>query len=182
MADRGTVFLDRDGVINAKPPEGNYVTRPEQLALLPGAGEALTHLGAAGLRLLVVTNQRGVALGRMSAADLDLVHERLRALLAAHGATLDGIYACPHEHGSCDCRKPATGLFEQARRDHPGIDLRRSAMVGDAEVDMEAARRLGIAGVLVGSRDPGPGVAHAATSLAAAVPWLLERLAVPGAA
>jgi D-glycero-D-manno-heptose 1,7-bisphosphate phosphatase len=145
-----TAFLDRDGTINVKPPEGDYVTRPEDLALLPGAAEAIGRLNAAGWLVVVVTNQRGVALGRMTAADLAAVHARLEAELAAAGARLNGIYACLHDEDSCDCRKPATGLFEQARADHPGIDLAEAVMIGDSWRDMDAARALGLRGIEVG--------------------------------
>src|SRR5687768_8244975 len=110
-----TAFLDRDGTINAPPPEGEYVTRPEALELLPRAGEAIARLNAAGWRVVVVTNQRGVALGRMTLSDVRDVHARLREELADRGAHLDGVYVCPHAEGTCGCRKPAVGLFEQAR-------------------------------------------------------------------
>jgi D-glycero-D-manno-heptose 1,7-bisphosphate phosphatase len=143
-------FLDRDGTLNVKAPDGEYVERPESLELLPGAGEAVRMLNRAGVWTAVVTNQRGVALGRMSAEDLAAVHERLRALLAQQGAALDGIYVCPHEAGSCLCRKPEPGLMLEARREHPDIDFTRAAIVGDSLSDMQAGRRLGLRTVLVG--------------------------------
>jgi histidinol-phosphate phosphatase family protein len=119
------VFLDRDGTLNVKPPDGEYIERPEALELLPGAAEAVGLLNRAGMWTAVVTNQRGVALGRMSAEDLDAVHERLRLLLRLEGSFVDAIYACTHESGVCDCRKPGPGLLLQAREEHPGLDFAR---------------------------------------------------------
>jgi D-glycero-D-manno-heptose 1,7-bisphosphate phosphatase len=174
---RATVFLDRDGVLNRKPAEGEYVTQAGDLELLPGAARACALLRAAGARLVVVTNQRGVALGRMGPGDLEAVHGRLGELLAAEGGALDAIYACPHERGVCDCRKPAPGLFLRAAADDPAIDLGRAAMVGDSPVDVEAAHRLGLPVVLVAAE--GSDAEHVAPSLEAAVPWLLGRLALP---
>src|ERR1700751_1057661 len=86
------VFLDRDGTLNVKPPAGEYIERPDALRLVPGAAEAGRMLNGAGLWTGVATNQRGVALGRMSSADLAAVHARLRELLAEEGAVLDAIY------------------------------------------------------------------------------------------
>src|ERR1022692_2999519 len=110
------VFLDRDGTLNVKPPDGEYIERPEALELLPGAADAVRMLNRAGLWAGVVTNQRGVALGRMSAEDLDAVHERFRYLLRLEGAFVDAIYACPHQIGTCACRKPHPGLLLRAQR------------------------------------------------------------------
>lgn len=149
-APRLTVFLDRDGVINRKPPEGGYVTRWVEFSFLPGAVQALAELRKAGARLIVVTNQRGVALGRMTQADLDAIHERMREELRAGGADVDAIYACPHEEGTCDCRKPRTGLFHQAMADEPAIDLAWAIMVGDSASDAAAARAIGIRFAAVG--------------------------------
>src|ERR1051325_5574744 len=100
------VFLDRDGTLNV---ERSYITSPEQLQLLPGVGEAITRLRAAGFACVVVTNQSGIERGLMSAADLERIHGELNRQLAAVGAVLDGIYACPAlaDHPE---RKPAPGM------------------------------------------------------------------------
>lgn len=148
---RLTVFLDRDGVINRKMADGHYVTRWEEFEFLPGAIDALAKLHAVGARIIVVTNQRGVARGHMSLADLDAIHERMREQLRAHDADVDAIYFCPHEVGVCECRKPGVGLFEQALANDPAIDLGRAVMVGDSPADAEAARALGIRVAAVGS-------------------------------
>ena len=142
-------FLDRDGTINVKAPEGEYVESPEEVRLLPGSAEAVRMLNDAGLPVYVVTNQRGIALGRMTEEDLAAVHRRLDDLLAAEGARVDAYYHCPHDKGACDCRKPGTALLERAAREH-GVDLARSVMIGDAESDVEAGRRVGALTVLLG--------------------------------
>jgi D-glycero-D-manno-heptose 1,7-bisphosphate phosphatase len=170
-------FLDRDGTINVKPPDGDYVTRPEDLVLLPRAAEAIARLNAARWRAIVVTNQRGVALGRMTERDLLAVHARLEAELAAAGARLDAIYACPHAEGACDCRKPATGLFVRARAHDPEIDFAECAVIGDSWRDMQAAGSLGCRRVLIADPAGRPaqrGVDHLAASLWDAVDWLLS--------
>lgn len=154
----GWVFLDRDGTLNVKPPDGEYVERPEELQLLPGAAEGVKMLNRAGLWTGVVTNQRGVALGRMSAEDLDLIHERLRHLLRLEGAFVDAIYACRHGVGECSCRKPEPGLLLQARAEHPALDFARAAIVGDSASDVQAGRGLGLTTVLISTGEEGRAV------------------------
>jgi D-glycero-D-manno-heptose 1,7-bisphosphate phosphatase len=148
------VFLDRDGTLNVKAPEGDYVKTPEELVLLPGAAEAVRLLNEHGVPAIVVTNQRGIALGRMTEDDLAAIHARLADELAAAGAHLDAIYHCPHDHDACDCRKPQTGMFRDAQRDRGELDFAHTAVVGDAASDMEAARRIGATGILLGVDEP----------------------------
>ena len=143
------VFLDRDGVLNRKPPTGKYVTCWAEFELLPGVEEALRRINRSGRKAIVVTNQRGVALGLYSLEQLADMHERLRLGLVAHGAQLDAIYVCPHDDGQCDCRKPMTGLFEQAFRDFAEARPANSVMVGDSLRDIEAGRRIGMRTVLI---------------------------------
>jgi D-glycero-D-manno-heptose 1,7-bisphosphate phosphatase len=159
-------FLDRDGTINVSPPEGDYVTRAEDLVLLPGAAEAIHALNEAGWLAVVVTNQRGVALGRMTEEDLALVDARLTEELGRAGARLAGIYACTHDDGVCHCRKPGTALFERARTELPDIDVAGSVMIGDSWRDMEAARAFGCRGIQVGAA-PAPSLAEAVRGLLA---------------
>jgi D-glycero-D-manno-heptose 1,7-bisphosphate phosphatase len=143
--EKGTaaVFLDRDGVLNVKLPEGRYVKTPEELIMLPGAVSGLRLLKQLGYLLVVVTNQRGIALGYMDDHDLGRVHERLRERLAAHGVALDGIYYCPHDNdAACDCRKPQSGMLYRASKEL-GISLGASYMVGDSTKDVEAGRNAG---------------------------------------
>jgi D-glycero-D-manno-heptose 1,7-bisphosphate phosphatase len=152
MAVPDAVFLDRDGTINVKLPEGSYVHSPRQLRLLPRAGEAVRALNEAGVLVLVVTNQRGVALGRMSLSDVHEVHVALAGRLRRFGAKVDEFYICPHADDSCGCRKPAPGMFFQASRDYPGLDLRLSVMIGDRESDVEAAMAAGVRAIRLGPK------------------------------
>lgn len=149
---RGALFLDRDGVLNAKAPEGAYVTSVDDLELLPGVPEALGALRAAvpGLRIAVVTNQRGLARGSMTQADLDAIHDGLRARLSAAGGDVDRIEVCPHEGDACDCRKPGTGLFQRALAAWPELAPEACALVGDSASDLVAGRRIGARTYLVG--------------------------------
>lgn len=144
-----TAFLDRDGVINRKMPSGDYVKTWAEFEFLPGAIEALRRLKAAGIRVVVVTNQRGVALGRMTMADVDEVHSRMQAELAAHDAAAELVLVCPHEKGTCQCRKPGLGLFRQAKALMPAIDFESSVVVGDSASDLVAGNSLGCASYLV---------------------------------
>ena len=151
------VFLDRDGVLIE---DTGYPDDPETIHLLPGVGEALRRLRSAGWRLVVVSNQSGVARGRFSLARLEEIHLRLVALLEAEGVALDGLYFCPHHpegpvpefKRACDHRKPEPGMLLSAARDL-GLDLGQSWMIGDKETDLEAGRRAGCRALLVGSSE-----------------------------
>jgi D-glycero-D-manno-heptose 1,7-bisphosphate phosphatase len=158
-----TAFLDRDGTINAKAPEGDYITSPQRFVFLPGAERAIRLLADAGWRVVVVTNQRGVALGRMTMDDVDAVNARMAHLPIA------GVFVCPHERGACDCRKPGTGLFRQAQQRFPQIAFDRSVVIGDAESDMAAGRAIGARTFLVGV-PPLPSLLAVAEGLAAETP------------
>jgi len=136
-------FLDRDGVINRKAPEGQYVTRWEDFEFLPRVAEGIALLERAGFSAIVVSNQRGVAKGLLTIAELDLIHQRMLEQLAAAGAHLTAVYYCPHDNApSCSCRKPAPGMLFRAAREHR-IDLASSWMVGDSDIDMEAGKAAG---------------------------------------
>jgi histidinol-phosphate phosphatase family protein len=137
------VFLDRDGVINRKPPEGQYVTRWEEMHILPDAAEAIRLLNRAFFRVMVVSNQRCVAKGLITVRELESMHRQMCKQLAAAGATIHGVYYCPHETvPACSCRKPAPGLLLAAAREHQ-LDLEASWMIGDSEIDVEAGRNAG---------------------------------------
>jgi D-glycero-D-manno-heptose 1,7-bisphosphate phosphatase len=157
-----TAFLDRDGTINVKAPAGDYVTGWDRFAFIPGAVRAIRLFQDSGWRVVVVSNQRGIALGRMSPADLDEIHRRMRAR-----APVDAIYHCPHDRGMCRCRKPGPGMFEDALRDLPGIDLASAVVIGDADSDMEAGRALGCETVRVGD-PPWPSLLDVARRLCVA--------------
>lgn len=151
----GTVFLDRDGTINRKAPDDDYVKSVEEFAFLPTAVEAVRALNEARYRVIVVTNQRGIALGRMTESDLGAIHEHMVEQLAREGATIDAIYYCPHERNACDCRKPRVGMFLRAAADHPGLRLNESAIFGDSQCDMAAGMTLDIVRVLVARKSDG---------------------------
>ena len=151
----GVAFLDRDGTINEKASPGEYITRADGVSLLPGAADAVRRLNDAGVPAIVVTNQRGIALGRMSEGDLEQVNAELSAQLeAAAGARINAFFHCPHDIGQCDCRKPETGMFRQACERFSWIDLSTSVMVGDSQSDVEAGRALGMRTVRLGVEAP----------------------------
>jgi D-glycero-D-manno-heptose 1,7-bisphosphate phosphatase len=165
-----TVFLDRDGVINRKPREGEYIGHWSDFHLLAGAAGAIAALHRSGRRILVVSNQRGVALGLYTEADVNDLHRALEQHLAAYGAYIDGFYFCPHDRNQCDCRKPGIRLFENAFYDFPDASRNNSLMIGDSLSDIQAARNLGIPSIFI-QGDPEtqkPGAADAA-ALASAV-------------
>ena len=145
---RRCLFLDRDGVINAAPPAGEYILRWDQFRLLTEVVSWIRLFKAAGYLAIVITNQRGIALGQHSEADLMALHEKMRAALAAEGAFLDDIFYCPHAEGTCDCRKPLPGMIVQAQPKWD-IDLSASLLIGDGERDRQLAARCGIPFVLV---------------------------------
>jgi D-glycero-D-manno-heptose 1,7-bisphosphate phosphatase len=144
-----TVFLDRDGVLNEKMPEHRYVTRWEEFRVLPGVPEALRRLNEAGLRVVVVSNQRGIAKGLYTWADLEAMHAQFQRLLEREGAHIDAFFICPHETGECNCRKPLPGLFEQAVARFPEITAATSVVIGDSIVDIEFGRRLGMSTIFI---------------------------------
>jgi D-glycero-D-manno-heptose 1,7-bisphosphate phosphatase len=137
------IFLDRDGVINRKVPEGQYVTCWEAFLILPGVVESIALLNQTGFRVIVATNQRCIAKGLMTTAQLEAMHQRMSEFLARRGARIDAIYYCPHEmEPVCRCRKPAPGMLLDAARDH-GIDMPASWMIGDSDSDIEAGKKAG---------------------------------------
>ena len=143
------VFLDRDGVINRKPPEGHIVRRWEEFEILPGVEQAIARLHAAGLKVIIVTNQRGIALGQISELDLGEIHSRLIEHIAAREGAIDAIYYCPHDRDECECRKPGVGMFERALSEFPGARAENSLMIGDSVSDIEAGVRLGMKTIFI---------------------------------
>ncbi|AHK80470.1 D,D-heptose 1,7-bisphosphate phosphatase [Ectothiorhodospira haloalkaliphila] len=141
------ILLDRDGVINRDSPD--YIKSPEEWIPLPGSLEAIARLSRAGWRVVVVTNQSGLARGLFDAATLDAIHARMTDAVEAAGGSLQGIYHCPHgPDDGCDCRKPRPGLFHQVARDL-NIDLAGVPAVGDSPRDIEAATVAGCSPLLV---------------------------------
>ena len=144
------VFLDRDGTVNVKAPNGGYVTSPAGLSLIPGAAAAISRLNAAGARVILVTNQRWLSGAAGDLFGYAQVHARLEELLAADGAHLDAAYYCPHTSRSCGCRKPEPGMLQRAARQHH-ITLNAAVMIGDSETDVAAGRAAGTATILLHS-------------------------------
>jgi D-glycero-D-manno-heptose 1,7-bisphosphate phosphatase len=138
------VFIDRDGVLNRKMPEGVYVSDWRQFEWLPGAEEAVARMNRARLTVILVTNQRGVALGRVTDRQLQEIHDKMQIHLARYGASLDAIYYCPHDRGQCSCRKPETGLFETALERYKEANEHNSLVIGDSISDIQSGKRLGM--------------------------------------
>lgn len=141
-------FLDRDGTIIA---EKDYLADPDLVEFIPGALEALRLLREAGYRLVIVTNQSGIARGLYSMADYHAVEARVEHELAGAGITLDGIFFCPHHPdftGACECRKPGLGMYRAAEQEL-GIDLANSVYVGDRIKDVLPALAVGGRAILV---------------------------------
>jgi D-glycero-D-manno-heptose 1,7-bisphosphate phosphatase len=148
MTPRPAVFVDRDGTIIL---ERSYLSDPEGVRLVPGAASALAELRAAGLALVTVTNQSGIALGLYTEADYRAVAARIDAELEERGARVDATEHCPHHPdvtGPCDCRKPATGMHRRAAA-ALGLDLAGSYYMGDKVTDILPAVELGGQGILV---------------------------------
>ena len=137
------VILDRDGVLNRRPPQAKYVTSPAEFHWLEGSLEALRLFTAAGYRVVVISNQAGIGRGAMTEGDLDAVHERMVREARAVGGRIDAIYHCPHDwDAGCDCRKPKPGMLFQAQHDLQ-LDLSRTTFIGDDERDGQAAAAAG---------------------------------------
>jgi D-glycero-D-manno-heptose 1,7-bisphosphate phosphatase len=148
------IFFDCDGVLNEEPG-GHGVLGPDDVRLVPGAGQAVRAAREAGYLAIIVTNRAQVAKGLVTLAGLDLIFDRIRQLLARDGGIIDRIYFCPHhpERGTpggvpeyqiaCACRKPGTLLLRRAIADF-GIDIGRSALIGDSLRDIDAGRAMGL--------------------------------------
>ncbi len=189
MSARPAIFLDRDGTLLHEVP---YLGSPGAARLLPGVAEALSSLHRAGVLLIVISNQSGVARGLLDEGALLGIQERIDAELALKGARIDAYYHCPHHHHvgvppqrrRCRCRKPLPGLLERALQDFE-VDLEHSAGVGDDVRDLQAFAAFGLPSVLVGTgkgrrsrqslaeqgREPDLYCAH----LGEAVGWLLRH-------
>lgn len=180
------VFLDRDGTI---VEDVGYLNDPKQLQFIPGSIEAIKKLNEAGIKVVVITNQSGVARGLITEDMLQTIDKTLHKWILSGGAHLDGLYYCPHhpEHGvypykqTCECRKPHPGLIKRAQRDLD-IDLKQSFMIGDKHSDIEAGKRAGVKTVFVlsgrGREEAGKikeKPDHTAKNLLAAVSWILAK-------
>ncbi len=147
------IFLDRDGTINE---DVDFLSDADALRLIPGSAEAIRTANNANAKVVVVTNQSGIARGIMSENALHSIHQRLEALLRETGAHIDAFYYCPHHpdvgppqyRRECDCRKPNIGMLRQAASEL-SIDLKRSFIIGDKLIDVQTGRNAGIMSILV---------------------------------
>lgn len=180
-----TVFLDRDGTIIR---DVSYLSRPEDIELLPGAAHAIARLNDADIPVIVITNQSGIARGRFTVDDYMRTEEHLDALLGGNGAKIDATYFCPDHPdftGPCACRKPGVALFQRAVAEH-ALNMTAPSYIGDRWRDLEPFHQLGGTPVLIdGPNTPRKDVARAESedvavvgSLADAVDMLMgpERL------
>jgi D-glycero-D-manno-heptose 1,7-bisphosphate phosphatase len=185
----GAVFLDRDGTIIE---EIGYLDRVERLSLYPWSIDAIRALNRSGFRVVLVTNQSGIARGFFTEAIVDEVHRHLAAQLAEGGAYLDAYYYCPHHPDGnvqgyaqrCECRKPGRALVDRAAAEF-GIDPAQSFVIGDRWLDVALARAVGGRGILVRTgygaieeAHPAPGLSAdaIADNLAGAVGWVLRHV------
>ncbi|MCC8165420.1 MAG: HAD family hydrolase [Planctomycetes bacterium] len=172
------VFLDRDGTVIVNK---HYQKNPDDTELFPDAAAALARLKAAGLTLVLVSNQSGIARGYLTEDDLAAIHRRMLDLIGDDNA-FARIYHCPHiPADDCACRKPRPGMLEQAAREL-GADLAGSYMVGDSEADIRVGQDVGATTVLVltgyGEKTraiPGLAPDYVAANLADAAAWIIRR-------
>ncbi|MCH3913608.1 MAG: HAD family hydrolase [Dialister sp.] len=143
------IFLDRDGVINKKAPEGDYIKSWKEFHFLEKVPEAIHIFNDLGFRVIVVSNQRGIARGLMAISDVNYIHEQINKQISAYKAHIDAFFVCPHEKGTCHCRKPDIGLFLQSEQIFP-VDKLHSFMMGDSITDIEAGHNFGIRSVAIG--------------------------------
>jgi histidinol-phosphate phosphatase family protein len=145
-AQRRALFVDRDGTLN---PDLHYLKEAERVELYRGVGAALALAHRHDYLVVCVTNQSGIERGLYTREDVERIHARINQLLSPHRTQVDAFYYCPHAPESkCRCRKPATGLFEDAATDL-GIDFGPSAIVGDRPLDVQAGAALGLLTALV---------------------------------
>lgn len=175
---RRAVFLDRDGTISR---DVNYCRRAEDFEILPGVPQAIRLLNDHGFKVVVITNQSGIARGYFTEETLSLIHHKMKEELQEHGAFLDAIYFCPHHPDDhCECRKPKASLLLRAAQDI-GIDLGLSYMIGDDPKDVQAGNAAGCKTVWIdveltymNGKPQHESPDHIASSLYRAVEWVLQ--------
>ncbi len=160
-----TLFLDRDGVLNVEK-EGSYIFHYGEFAFYEGTKEALRRFAAIFGRIVIVTNQRGVGKGLMTAADLQDIHDKMVAEVVLSGGRIDRIYYADSLVNDHPLRKPQPGMAHAAKNDFPEIDLSRSIMVGNNISDMEFGRNAGMYTVFLRTTNPEQPLPHASIDLA----------------
>jgi D-glycero-D-manno-heptose 1,7-bisphosphate phosphatase len=154
-----TLFLDRDGVINEEKPDG-YILHVGEFVFYQGVKEALRVLAEKFGHILIVTNQRGIGKGMMTTSDLQAIHDKMVLEMVKAGGRVDDIYYCDSLSDDHPMRKPNPGMALQAKKDHPGIDLRRSIMVGNTLSDMEFGKNAGMHTVYLRTTRPEQPLPH----------------------
>jgi len=177
MHKNRAVFVDRDGTL---APDVNYCRRPEDFNLFPETPQAIRMLNDAGFKVIVITNQSGLARGYFTEGTLARIHQKMIDELKKEGACIDAIYYCPHHpDDNCECRKPGTVLFEKAASDLD-IDLSQSFVIGDREIDIKPGKAIGTKTILV-STGPTKGLVTAvipdykASNLLDATRWIKRQ-------
>jgi histidinol-phosphate phosphatase family protein len=184
MTRSPAVFLDKDGTLLEDVP---YNTDPARMRFAPGTRHALRRLGALGVPLVVVSNQAGIARGRVAESAMAGMAQHLARMFSECGAAMAGFYYCPHDdagpgHPACECRKPRPGMLLRAAREH-GVELARSWMVGDILDDVEAGQRAGCSTILIDNgnetewqRSPERNPHYSVADLDAAAQVITERM------
>lgn len=178
-----TVFLDRDGVINADSPD--YIKNWSEFRFIPGSLDAIARLTRGGRSVIVITNQSAINRGMVPLSELETMHRRMYQAVSDSGGRITDIFICPHRPDEgCDCRKPKPGMI-LAARDRYGIDLARAVMVGDSVKDILAGRAAGCRTVLVQTgngkraiqrlKETGRTPDHVAADLDRATDWILDQ-------
>ncbi|OLN29132.1 D-glycero-D-manno-heptose 1,7-bisphosphate phosphatase [Desulfovibrio sp. DV] len=163
------ILLDRDGTVIV---DRHYPADPDAVELLPGAGQALARLALAGADLYLVTNQSGIGRGYYGEAEFQAVQARLQALLAPYGAPITATVHCPHgPDAGCDCRKPATGLFDRLARAY-GLDAAATAVIGDKASDIAFGLALGAPLTILVATGHGQQAAQTLGLPPLSAPWL----------
>jgi len=172
------VFLDRDGTIAY---DVHYCSRPDEFELLPTVPEAIKLLNANEFKVVVITNQSGIARGYFTEETLAQIHQKMAVELGKQGASVDAVYYCPHHPDeNCQCRKPGTALFNQAAKEL-SIDLGHSYVIGDTQMDVDSGKALGCKTIAVTTGPEGEnGISdspdYTANSLLEAVRWILQDI------
>ena len=182
------VFLDRDGTINE---DYGYINHADQIDLIPGSGEAIKKLNDAGFKVIVISNQAGIARGLATEDQVQSCNKVVMRKVLNAGGIIDAVYFCPHhpEHGThpfkgeCDCRKPNPGMIHKAEKKF-NLDLSQSFVVGDKTTDIELGKKAGLKSVFVltgKGKGEEPKLAekkltpdHKAPSIVEAIDWILS--------
>jgi D,D-heptose 1,7-bisphosphate phosphatase len=179
------IFIDRDGTINV---DVHYLDNPDKFQMYPGVGEGVKKLKENGFKVIVITNQSGIARGYFTKKQLSNIHEKMRKEFQKFDIELDGIYYCPHHpDDNCNCRKPNTELFEKAVKEH-NIDIKKSYVLGDKIQDISAGKKIGAGAILIPephlkgkflskNNDWESNPDYIADDFLDAVEWILKKLA-----